>query len=484
MKSFFISLLSVLLASSTLANDPVLDSAFEKYLMDNIKTHGTVGVAVGVVKNGKLVYAKGFGYRDLDKKLPVTSKTLFGIGSTTKAFTATSIGLLVEQKLISYDVPVISILPDFDLSNPITAQTANLRDLLGHTTGVPRHDMAWFSNFRTRDDVFKNLFSFPHHNGLREVWEYNNIMYLVAGVVVDRVSGSAWEDFVKRNILDPLEMKTTNFSTDDSKKNDDFSYAYYKNTDGKLFSQLHNVDLAGPAGSINSNLEDISHWLAAQIDLGKWNGNQMISENVIAETHKPYFEVNDGSKKSTETYGQGWLISNFEGKKIIYHNGAVAGFFTSVGFIPEIKTGVIVFLNTPKTLNSDRIMESVFERILGLPQSDRLNTPPPKLNLPDKKNRKFELLPLPATEYLGTYDNFAYGEVVVDVAAENNKGLQLILRYKGTELPLRHDRENVFALSEFEDVVFELGVEGKPRSLFIPFEPAIRDFAPIEFRRK
>ncbi len=463
------------------ASSQILDKKFEDYVEANLEKHGVVGAGVAVVRDGKMVYAKGFGYRDLKNKLPVTPKTLWGIGSTTKAFTATAIGLLVNDGKLFYDVPVKAQMPEFELSHPVSTETATLRDLLGHTTGIPRHDLGWYGASGDRSQIFNKLFGFPFHRGLREEWEYNNLMYIAAGVMVDKFAGMSWEAYTKLNILIPLEMKNTNFSVEDSKKSDDFSYGY---ADSNSAGELVNIDVAGPAGSINSNLEEMSHWLWANISKGQWNGMQLLPANIFDETQKPYSVILNDIKKKEADYGQGWMIYDFRGKKMIFHDGGIPGFLTAVAFIPEIKTGVIAFVNTPK-FQANSLMAYAFDLILGLDPIDRINRPAPKPPVKPEKKRRYDPLPLPVSHYTGIYEQPGYGELEIAPAANSEKGQQIIVKYHGIDIPLRHDHDNIFVLgpelNRDKDAYFELGTDGKPESFFFPFEPSI---SPIEFRRK
>src|SRR6185369_15761946 len=167
------------------------------------------GVAVGVVERGELVFAHGFGYRDVDDRLPVTLDTLFPLGSCSKAFTATAIALLADEGMIALDAPVRAYLPDFSLEDPVASATLTTRDLLTHKSGLPRHDFFWYQAPFSRDELYDRLRFLEPSGPPRARWRYNSLMFVVAGRVVERVSGQSWESFVRDRILLPLDMRRT-----------------------------------------------------------------------------------------------------------------------------------------------------------------------------------------------------------------------------------------------------------------------------------
>ncbi|MEO0303883.1 MAG: serine hydrolase domain-containing protein, partial [candidate division WOR-3 bacterium] len=207
---------------------------FEKIdlFIDSMLTiHNGVGLSIGIVYRDSLIYAKGYGYSDYEKKKEVTENTLFAIGSCTKSFTATAISMLVQEGKIDFDRPLKDYLPDFQLYDEISERVATPLDILTHRIGLPRHDFMWYGSDFSREDIYRRLKYLKPNCSIRTKFQYQNHMYLVAGYLVEKVSGESWENFVKEKILKPLKMEKTNFSTEVMRKEDDFAYPYY--FDGK-----------------------------------------------------------------------------------------------------------------------------------------------------------------------------------------------------------------------------------------------------------
>src|SRR5215510_14410117 len=244
---------------------PANFNGFDGFVDQVMKDWKVPGLAVAVVKDGKMIYAKGFGYRDVKKGLKVTPDTLFAIGSCSKAFTATAMAILVDEGKLDWDKPVRNYLPDFMLHDGYTTEHIRPRDLVTHQSGLPRHDMVWYGSPLSRKEIFERLRYLEPSQPLHAKFQYNNMMFMTAGVLVERISGATWEDFVRKKILDPLEMKTSNFSVNDSRKATDFSLPYGEVKDEIKEIPFRNIDAVGPAGSINSSVNEMSRWLLMQL---------------------------------------------------------------------------------------------------------------------------------------------------------------------------------------------------------------------------
>src|ERR1044071_240608 len=295
MKQLSIRVLAPLLIVSLIALAPVRAqngtpaslNGFDGFVEQVMKDWHVPGIAVAIVKDGRVVYAKGYGFRDVKKGLKVTPDTLFAIGSCSKSFTATSLAILNGEGKFYWDKPLRDYMPDFRLYDAYATNQMRPRDLVTHQSGLPRHDLVWYGSPLSRNELYERLRYLEQNKPLHAKYQYNNLMFMTAGVLIERLSGNSWEDFVRRRILDPIGMKNTNFSVKDAQKTADFSLPYGE-TNGEVKEiSFRNIDAIGPAGSINSSVNEMTHWLMLQLGKGKYEGKQIIAEKDLAEVHTP-----------------------------------------------------------------------------------------------------------------------------------------------------------------------------------------------------
>jgi len=220
------------------------------------------GVAVGVVERGQLVFARGFGYRDVADGLPMTPDTLFPLGSCSKAFTATAIALLADEGRIDLDAPVRTYLPDFALADPVASATVTTRDLLTHRSGLPRHDLFWYQAPFSRDELYRRLRFLAPAGPPHARWRYDSLMFVVAGRIVEKLSGEGWERFVQTRILAPLGMRRTLLSPEAMERDPDHASPYAMR-DGKAHQipMLTGMSVIAPAGAVQTSVRDLARWL-------------------------------------------------------------------------------------------------------------------------------------------------------------------------------------------------------------------------------
>ncbi len=452
------------------------------------------GLAVGVIKDGKVIYKKGFGYRDVEKKLPVTTKTIFAIGSSTKAFTATAIGMLVDDGELDLDTPLIEYLPDFRLYDDYATLHTTTRDLLCHRTGIPGYDALWILSKKSRSEYYQQLRYLEPNKGFRDVFQYNNLMYMVVGILIERLSGSSWEDFVAERIFKPLRMEYSNFSIINSQNNDDFSKPYITFTGEPVQVPFRKIDATGPAGSINSNIEDMTKWILLHLNKGKANEKQLISKASLAKTHLPNIVIrNPLYKKMAQVseYGQGWGISKYREYSLIEHGGNIDGFSALVSLLPEKNLGVVVLSNSMNIM-SYVIVRDIYDRLLGLEYQDwnkhYKNEFAEIMELfggcaGTKEDQKPDTNPsLPLSEYAGIYEHPAFGRAVVKL--DKNK---LVVKFQsGIISTLEHFHFDVFTGTTTDfylstiSIRFHLGNSGNVESLSMPLESGV---AEILFKR-
>jgi CubicO group peptidase (beta-lactamase class C family) len=425
---------------------------FDKTVENILKDWNVPGCGIGIIIKDRLAFAKGYGYRDLDRKLPVTPNTLFQIASNTKLFTATAIGFLVEEGKLDWDKPIKKYVPQIQFYNDELNASVTIRDMLSHRTGVSRHDNIWYKSDFTRQELFDRLKYLEPSIPLRQGHLYNNLMYAAAGQIIEYLSGQTWEEFVKDNILTPLNMTHSLFTVEEMQKQEDFMTPYYEKRDTNLLLQYPfytRQQGIGPAGSIISSINDLSNWLIAQMNGGKFNNKQIISSNIVSETMQPasltasvpdrYFE------NLNSIYGMGRGTSSYKGHYRTQHGGAIGGIYSNVSFMPADSIGVIVFINGAHAGQLPGIITNIiYDRLLSL--SD---TPWNERNLKDylknkesskEARKKPEVDRIPNTkpshelsEYAGIYEDPAYG--IMRITYENGA---LNFSFHNTTLPLYH----------------------------------------------
>ena len=422
------------------------DQTIEKILKD----WNVPGCGIGIVVKDKMVFARGYGYRDLEKRLPVTPNTLFQIASNTKLFTATGVGFLVEEGKLDWDKPIKNYVPQIQFYNDELNANVTIRDMLSHRTGISRHDGIWFKSDFTRQELFDRLKYLEPSIPLRQGSLYNNLMYAAAGQIVEYLSGQKWEEFVKSKILTPLDMSHTMFVVEEMKKQPDFMTPYYEKRDTSIllpypfYTQLQGI---GPAGSIISSINDLSNWLITQIYRGKFKKNQVIPESIIKETMQPAIPTASVPDKYFENlnsiYGMGRSTSSYKGHYLTQHGGSIGGIYSNISFMPADSIGVIVFSNRISQLPVI-ISYTVYDRLLGLPEtpwSERSLKDYLKSKETSKESRKMpdtDRVPNtkpshPLTDYAGIYEDPAYGSIKITL-----KNDSLNFTFNNTSLPLYH----------------------------------------------
>ncbi len=474
---------------------------FDDFVRQALADWQVPGLALGIVVDGEVVLAEGFGNRDLEKDLPVTPKTLFAIGSSTKAFTTLAMGLLVEEGKLDWDKPVGDFLPGFKLYDENATVHLTPRDLVTHRSGLPRHDLAWYNNTQlTRREMVERLPYYKPNKQLRELFQYNNMMFLTAGYMVGELSGSTWEQAVRNRILDPLEMPATNFSVADSQKSDDFAQPYELKDDAVRRMAFRNIDNVGPAGSINSNVEEMTHWLMLHLGKGTYKGRKLIGETTIADMHVPHVAIPalpdpEDSEVSPLSYGMGWFAQSYRGHYWVHHGGAIDGFISMVSFFPNDGVGIVAFANMSGARLPVLLTRHAADRILGLESKDWNGKALAKykagLASTKEAEKKKDTLRKPGTrtahpleEYAGDYDHPGYGLLKVEAEGE-----RLVVTYNSIVTPFEHWHYEVFnGLENPEDHTFEnlriqflSNFKGDVDRVLVPLEPAVEE---IVFRRR
>ncbi|NKB90383.1 MAG: serine hydrolase [Acidobacteria bacterium] len=349
--------------------DPIIEKALEDF--------GVPGLSIAVVADDQLVFAKGYGQRDVENGLPATENTLFAIGSTSKAFTAFVLALLVDEGQLAWDDPVIEHMPDFRLQDDYATQHLTVKDLLIHSSGLPRHDLAWYGANATREEIFARLAHLEPTAEFRETWQYQNIMFMTAGLLAERVTGKTWEQLVQERIFNPLEMSRANFSVENSKADDDHALPYRLAEGEATLVPFRNIDAVGPAGSINSSVAEMTQWMRLHLGGGEINGQRLIEESTMQAMHTPAMVVGGypgGRNVFGMGYGMGWMVEAQRGHFVVQHGGGIDGFISWVALLPKDNFGVVVYTNADG-LNPvpTAVGRTVIDRILGLDDAGYLD---------------------------------------------------------------------------------------------------------------
>jgi len=353
---------------------------FDAYVEQTLKDWNTPGVGVGIVVNDKLVFAKGYGYRDYEKKLPFTTKTMQPIASNSKLFTAIAAGMLVEEGKLTWDKPVRESVPEIQFYNDELNSNVTLRDMLSHRTGVTRHDLIWFKSPFTRKELFERLKYLEPQQPMRTTFLYNNLMFAAVGQIIEIKSGKKWEDFVRDRIFSPLDMSTSCYTIADMLKQPDYGVPFREKRDSfELYKIPYYEDTEGvaPAGAIISNIDELSHWLIALMNEGKYNGKQVLPASVLKATLQPALALPNAGGEAlgyweliNSAYGMGRWTASYRGKLLTYHGGDLPGFHSQVSFMPNDKIGVIVFVISDHSAPLYNIISyNVYERLLGMDQT-------------------------------------------------------------------------------------------------------------------
>jgi len=350
-------------------------NGFDQWADGMLKEWNIPGMAVGAIKGGKVVLLKGYGYRNLEDRQPVTPQTLMAIGSNSKSFTVVLLSQLVDEGKLDWDKPVTDYLPDFQLKDDYATKNFRVKDLVTHISGLPRHDALWYGRTNNRKDVFQHLKYLDPSTSFRGRWQYNNLMFITAGLLVEQLRGQPWDQVVRERIFKPLEMTRTNTSTNDMPASGDFSYPYllFGGKIGRV--PFRNIDNAGPAGSINSSVEEMLHYVQMHLNMGEWNGKRILSAKNDLKMQSPQSVVTErmaDPELGPETYGLATWVSSYRGHKWVQHGGGIDGFISQMAWLPNDSIGVVVLTNMSGPANPvpNVVVKRVFDDLLGLPPVD------------------------------------------------------------------------------------------------------------------
>jgi len=479
------------------AAEPGKLAGLDEFIEGVMKEWKVPGMAIAVVHDGKVIHSKGYGFRDVEKQLAVTPKTIFAIGSISKSFTATGLGMLADDGKLDWDKPVRGYVHDFQLHDKIATEQMTPRDLVTHRSGLPRHDFVWYGDpSLSRKDLFGRLRYLEPNKEFRSTWQYQNLMFMTAGILTEHLSSTSWENFTRTRIIEPLGMAGTNFSVNDSLKADDFALPYSKIKDEIKPVPFHNIDAVGPAGSINSNVDAMIKYVQFHIAKGKHADKQLLSASTAEQMQTPQMVMpanplaSAGEELGDMSYGMGLMISSYRGTKYVEHGGGIDGFISLLSFLPRKNAGVIVLTNMSGANPVPTIVtRRVYDLLLGLEPVDWAGRIKGQQALAQvsaeaakKKGnteRKDGTAPSHALgDFVGSYQHAAYGTIKIELDGSVLK----VTTAGGLAAPLHHYHYDIFESDEdpmgrFDQrkVAFLYNKKGDVDRLTVPFEPNVAD---------
>jgi CubicO group peptidase (beta-lactamase class C family) len=359
----------VTLAASVSAAD---FSASDALMLRLMSTHNVPGSALALIKDGSIVLGKGYGFRDLAAHAPVTTATLFNIGSISKSFTALAVAQLVDQHQVDLDAPVIRYIPDLRLSDPQATQAVTLRQLLSHTSGLPA-DEQWPQQVpATRDGIVSEFASMPITAQPGTRFQYCSRCIVLAACVLERITGQSWEAYTRTHIFAPLGMTMASFGPLGLEQAPDRAQPYRH--DGVLgqvpvpWSRLQYLEPLGPGGGIDASVDEMARYALLQLDDGTMLGHRILSTQMMAELHRPEIDVGVDWRPAVRAenlhYALGWFTADVRGVHLVYHNGENPGFRAAVVLAPSFKAGVVVLTNGESKAFTELTTRSLLEQLL------------------------------------------------------------------------------------------------------------------------
>ncbi|MRR19307.1 serine hydrolase [bacterium] len=506
MKIMFITCLLVSL-SFTVLSQPLSPKKIDRLTERVMKEFNVPGIAVAVVKDDRVVHMKGYGVSSIATGQKTDEHTLFAIASNTKAFTVAALGILIDEGKLTWETKVIDIIPEFRLYNAYVTEDFNIKDLLSHRSGLGEGAgdlMSWpDSAMFTTTEIIHNLRFLKQVSSFRTKYDYDNLLYIVAGEVVARVSGMSWEEFVESRIMEPLGMPGSSASFKRLKERTNIIDAHVP-VDGKLQvvakqeGKIHNS-----VGGIYSNITDLSEWVMLQMNHGRYGQNlekQIFSEEVHREMWTPQTirRVPGDTPYQTNfaAYGLGWNLTDINGHLQVYHTGTHSGIVTRVTMLPELRLGIIVLTNQQEEAAHGAITNTIMDSYLDISGNDWVGMLKQKM-LRDKAGareitdrvwatiearRRESFAEIDPKAFIGTYTDVWFGDVVI--SEENGK-----LRFRAVKSPkmkgeMFHYTANTYIV-KWDDrsmdadafAVFSLDKQGKPHLIKMEAISPLTDFS-------
>lgn len=463
------TLLTTLVFAQNTSNDDKLKD-IDAYALKVMTDWNAPGMAIAVVKDDKVVFAKGYGVRELGKPDKIDPDTVFAIASNSKAFTAAALAILVDEKKVAWDDKVTKYLPDFQMFEPYATKEMTVRDLLSHRSGLDTFsgDLLWYETTYSADEILRRVRFLKPTSSFRSKYGYQNLMFIAAGLVIEKASGKTWAQFVKERFLSPLGMTRTTTTIKDLK--DNAAMPHNESHGEKMHAIARgNVDGADAAAGLNSSVADISKWIRLQLGRGKFEGKQIFSEKVSWDMWQPNIAQpisENGFKnqpgRNFNGYGLGWGLQDYYGKKVVSHSGGLDGMLSYTVLLPGENTGFVILTNAD-TMAFAVMMRKMLDVFTGAPTRD-WNAELKKsidaghkadadaIKKADDARLKDTKTTLPLPGYAGTYSSEMYGDVTL--ADENGKLVMRMLPSPNFVADLEHWQNDTFQIKWRKSVVY------------------------------
>lgn len=466
----------------------------ETYAAELVNRMKVPGAGIAIVHKDEVVKSFGVGYADLEAKRAATGSTVFAIGSSTKAFTAFGLGLLADEGKLEWDEPVIEYLPDFRMYDDFATQEMTAIDLLTHRSGLPRHDLLWYlDNDISRQELYQRLRYLEPTASFRSTFQYQNLMYMTAGILTEKLSGQAWETYIKERVFDPLGMASANFDVTSLPDLADFAYGYRETEEESLEKMdYHPLPAIGPAGSINASAADMGKWVSLHLTGGKVGDQQLIESGTLNQLHEARITLPGGGRGgvSHQQYALGWFVYDWNGHYVVEHGGNIDGFSALVYLAPEEDLGFVILTNKNGTAYGNYLARYALNLLTGNTAEDfyTADQGEEEEEDTDEDDEEEEDSRFPNTEpqhalsdYVGKYLDPGYGEIVI-----TETDGQLMMAYADIFGPMEHHHFETFRANiekpDIEiDVNFLTDIGGKVRALEVTVEPSIE---PVQFEKQ
>lgn len=468
------------------------------------------GFAIAIVKDDKVVFAKGYGVRELGKPAPVDADTLFAIASNTKAFTAAALAILVDEGKIKWDDPVTKYLPFFQLYDSYVTRELTIRDLLSHRSGLATFggDLLWYETTYSREEILRRIRFLKPTSSFRSRYGYQNIMFLAAGEIVPVVTGKSWDDFVRERFFLPLGMRRTTTKFKELQGAENIAIPHNEVDDKIRVIRYDNVDNSGGAAAINSSVADMAQWVRLQLGRGNFEGKRFFSAATSREMWTPHTIVGGVSEQAEKfnptrhfnLYGLGWSLGDYHGRKVVSHGGGLDGMISQVAMLPEENLGVVVLTNSETPL-ANILVNKIFDVFLGVEPRDwnadylaRARQSEETARAAAKKvedSRVQNTKPsLPLSAYAGTYSGAMYGPA--RVTEENGRLVLRLVAAPNFVGDLEHWHFDTFRIKWRESIVypfpkgfvtFVINPQGAVDEMRVDVPNPDFDFKELEFKR-
>ncbi len=469
-------------------------SDFDELVQRGLSALNVPGIAVAVVAEDEVLLAEGYGQRDRENNLPMTADTLLAIGSASKALTTFSLGAMADAGKMEWEKPVRTYIPWFRLYDQFATERMTPRDLVTHRSGLPRHDFVWYNETDlNREEMVRRLAYLKPTADLRARFQYNNLMFLTAGYLLEVLTEKSWEDAVRSLVFNPLDMNRTNFSVDDSQQDPDHALPY-REREGKLERiPFRNISNIGPAGSINSSVTEMSRWVLVHLNLGKYKDNQLLNAETVQDMHLAHMTTGETPaipELTPADYGLGWFVDSYQGHRRVHHGGNIDGFSAMVSFFPQDGLGFVILANKNGTSLPELLIRHAADKIFGLEEKDWIGEAEKQLAAGREADEEAEKKSVgrqikgtkpahPLKDYAGVYQHPGYGKLIVSV---ENK--QLLFKFNHISTPLEHWHYETFNAQRgtdptFEDMklTFRTDANGMVSALEIPLEPTLDEIS-------